>query len=43
LMTLGINNPKEVIDSLGEESVGNTDIKLIKAIQQLKEVIRERK
>ena len=43
LLTLGINDPQEVLDNLATESIGNTDVKLIKAIQQLKEAIKERK
>ena len=37
LMTLGINNPAEVLSSLSKETKENADIKLIKALRGFKE------
>jgi len=40
LLTLGINDPAEVLDTLNEVSKGNPDAKLVKALRDLREAIQ---
>lgn len=37
LMTLGINNPAEVLDAMAKEAKGNVDTRLVKALREFKE------
>lgn len=43
LMTLGINDPKKVIDALSKEAIKNPNIELAKTLRRFKESIKERK
>jgi hypothetical protein len=41
LMTLGINDPSQVLDSLAKESKGNVNVKLAKALRELKKIVEK--
>lgn len=42
LLTLGINNPAEVLDALSKESEGNVDARLAKALKQFRESLNKK-
>ena len=42
LLLLGINDPKEVLDALGKESKGNVNVRLIKALQDFREGLKQK-
>ena len=42
LMTLGVNDPAEVLDALSKEAKVNPEIALTKALKQFREVIKKK-
>lgn len=42
LLLLGINDPSEVLDALGKESKGNVNVRLIKALQDFRESLKQK-
>jgi len=43
LMTMGVNDPAEVLGELGEPETGATEAKILRAVKQLKEVLERSK
>jgi len=43
LMTLGVNDPAEVLDELADEGTGATEARLLRAVRQLREALTKRR